>query len=83
LGLLSVSAKEVKKALKAIKSKKPSEKELGKFLADLVKEGRATRKESEKKMRDLIKLVLKELDIPTRSELNALKRNLSHHAKKQ
>lgn len=83
LGLLSVSAKEATKALKAIKNKKPSEKELEKFLADLVKEGRTTRKESEKKVRDIIKLVLEGLDIPRRSELQALERKLSRRAKKQ
>lgn len=82
LGLLSVSAKEVQKAFKAIAGEKPSKKDLDKFLSALIKEGQSKRKESEKKAHDLIKKVLKEFDIPTRSELRALEKKLSRHGRK-
>ncbi len=80
LGLLSVSAKEVQKAFRAA-GKKLSKKELEKTLNALIKGGQSKQKEAEKKARELVTKVLKELDIPTRSELKALERKLSRHAK--
>jgi len=82
LGLLSVSAKETKRVLRAVKDKKPSEKTLEEFLANMVKEGQEMRKESEKKVRDVVRQVLKELDIPTRSELKTLEKKLSGRTRK-
>ncbi len=82
LGLLGISAKEVQKTLKTVAGKKPSKKEMEKTLNALIKEGQSRRKEAEKKARELVKKVLQELDIPTRSELKALEKKLSRHAKK-
>lgn len=82
LGLLSVSAKEIQKALKTIAGKKLSKKELEKIINTLIKEGQLKRKGSEKKAQELVKKILKELDIPTRSELKALEKKLLHHTQK-
>ncbi len=81
LGLLGFSAKEVQKAFKTIAGKKPSKKELKKTLSALIKEGQSRQKGAEKKARELVKKVLKELDIPTRSELKSFERKLSNHGK--
>lgn len=80
---MSVSTKEIQKAFKAAAGKKSSKKELEKILNALMKEGQSKRKEAEKKARELIKKVLKELDIPTRSELKTLERKLSQRAHRQ
>ncbi len=82
LGLLSVSAKEVQKAFKTISAKKPSKKELERTLNALIKEGKSKQKGAEKKAHELVKKILKELDIPTRGELKTLESKLSRRAQK-
>ncbi len=81
LGLLSISTKEAKKAFKAVAEKTPSKKKLEKTLNALIQEGLLQQKEAEKKSRELVKKILKELDIPTRSELKSLEKKLSNHNK--
>ena len=76
LGLVSVSAKEIKKVLKNLSSKKPTNKELGRFIAKLTKEGKSRELEVEKQIKAAVKDVLKELDIPTKGELKALEKKI-------
>ncbi len=81
LGLAGASAKEIRKTLKTIAGKNPSEKEWGKTLDAWAREGQSRRQEAEQKARALVKKVLQELDLPTRSELKALEKKLSRRAK--
>ncbi len=83
LGLVSISAKEIKKVLKNISSKKPTNKELEEFLSKLTKEGRSRSEEAGKQIKIAVEKILKELDIPTRSELRALEKKIRDaHTKK-
>ncbi len=81
LGLIGASADEAKKAFQII-GKKSQKKELSKTLNALIKRGRLEQKTAEAKARQLVKKVLKELDIPTRSELKALEKKLGRQTKK-
>ncbi|MBI3337304.1 MAG: hypothetical protein HY005_01605 [Candidatus Staskawiczbacteria bacterium] len=83
LGLVSVSVKEIKKVLEEISSKQPTGKELEKFIAKLSKEGKSRQQEIEKQIKSSVRMVLKELDIPTKSELKKLEKKIkSSRAKK-
>lgn len=77
LGLLNVSAKEARQLLKNISGKKISEKEFLKTFAALVKEGKMKEHESIKKIKAMTQKILKELDVPTRNEFNALKKKVN------
>jgi len=83
LGLVSVSAKEIKKALKNLSSKKPTNKELEKFIAKLTKESKSRQQEVEKQIKAAVKDILKELDIPTKGELKALEKKIKDFSVKR
>lgn len=73
LGLVSMSVKEAERLLKTISKKKISEKGAKKTFAELVAEGKKSKRESIEKLKTLLKKVLEELNIPTRDEFAVLK----------
>ncbi len=83
LGLLSLSAKETGKFFEKVSSKASSPKEIKKIFAKLSKEGDVQGKKVEVQLRNAVKRVLKEFDIPTRSELQALERKLKTNRSKK
>ncbi len=75
VGLVGASAKGAKRLLGAISAKIPRE-EAKKVFAALVAEGESSKRASVRELKVLLKKVLCELDVPTRSEFAALKKKV-------
>ncbi len=75
VGLVGASAKGAKRLVRAISAKIPR-REAKEAFAALVAEGEASRRASVRELKVLLKKVLRELDVPTRSEFAALKKKV-------
>ncbi len=82
LGILSVSVKEAKQLLKTISEKKISSKEWEKFIAFFVKMGKIQQVEASKITKSIFKNFLKELDVPTKDDLQKLEKRINALTKK-
>ncbi len=76
-GLVSSSKDKAEKIAKElIKKGELAVKDKDSFVSDLVKKAEQTKKSFDRTLEAAVKSILKKLDIPSRKEFNALKRDL-------
>ena len=77
-GLVSTSKDKAEKIAKElVKKGELAMKDKDKFIDDLVKKAEKTKKSFDKGLEATVKNILKKLDVPTRKEINALKREIA------